>query len=475
MLKIDDRITFGRQVIYTDVKEITGQNVTQVLDKALQTHNKNRSDIQYLYDVYRGKMDILQREKTYNTEITNKTVVNYPFRIVNFKTGYELGKPIQYTFRDGREHTESNIEELIQFNDYMEQCGKHTEDISLWEWICIAGVGYRFTAMDEEVQDENDSPFYISIPDPRYTFVVYDHSLRRKQMMCCTFAETDDNKTIYYVYTDNAYYCVMDGKVVETKPYYGIAQPIVEYKFNNAYLGAFEVVLSLVNAICRIASNRVDGVEQFIQALMMFKGVNIESGDYKALREEGAIVVPPDGDIKYLISELNQGQTQTLLDAIYDEMMEIVGLPRRHTGYSGDANGVAIVYRDGWEEAESHAQADETMFRKSEQKFLRVACFICNDVRGTHLRAEDIQANFTRRSYENLISKADAFSTLIATEWVDPSLLFNQIGMFPDPELAYKLSKKYHDSLVEDEVKSLAIEDEYDAAEDRRTEPAESV
>lgn len=472
MLEIDDRITFGRSVIYTDVEEITRDNVAEVLDEALETHDKNREDIQYLYDVYRGKMDILQRQKTYNTEITNKTVVNYPYRIVNFKTGYELGKPIQYTFRDGRQ-TDSNIDELLRFNDFMQQCGKHTEDISLWEWICIAGVGYRFTGYEDST-DPLDTPMYITAPDPRFTFVVYDRTLKRNQKMCCTFSENEDGDAVYHVYTDNAYYKIIDGEVVEEESYYGVVQPIVEYKFNNAYLGAFEVVLSLVNAICRVASNRVDGVEQFIQALMMFKGVNIESGDYKALREEGAIVVPPDGDIKYLISELNQEQTQTLLDSMYDEMMEIVGLPRRRAGgLGGGDNGIAVVYRDGWEEAESHAQGDETMFKKSEQRFLRLACGICNDARGTHLRAEDIQTNFTRRNYENLINKAEAFSTLIATEWVDPSLLFNQFGMFPDPELAYKLSKRYHDSLIEDEVKSLAIEDE--DAEDRRTEQAESV
>lgn len=473
MSEIDDRITFGRSVIYTDVEEINRENVTQVLDKALQTHTKNRSDIQYLYDVYRGKMDILMREKTYNAEITNKTVVNYPFRIVQFKTGYELGKPIQYTYRDGRDHTDSSVEELILFNDYMMQCGKHTEDISLWEWICIAGVGYRFAAVDDEALLPEDSPMYISIPDPRYTFVVYDRSLKRKQKLSCTFSEDSDNKTTYYVYTDNAFFKIRDGKVIEESAYYGPVQPIVEYKFNNALLGAFEVVLSLVNATCRIASNRVDGVEQFIQALMMFKGINIESTDYKALREEGAIVVPPDGDIKYVISELNQEQTQTLLDSIYDEMMEIVGLPRRRTGQSAGDNGIAVVYRDGWEEAESHAQGDETMFKKSEQKFLRLACAICNETRGTNLRAEDIQTNFTRRNYENLTNKADAFAALIGTEWVHPRLLFEQLGMFPDPELAYKLSEKYHNEVIDTEAEELNYRG--DLIEDRRTEPVESV
>lgn len=452
---MDDRVTYGRKTVYTDVDEITRENVQEVLDDALETHSKNRADIQYLFDVYRGKMDILSRQKTYNAEITNKIVVNYPYRIVNFKTGYELGKPIQYVFREGREFSGSSMEELLLLNDYMEQCGKHTEDIALWEWICIAGVGYRYTMYDNDA-DEMNSPFYLASPDPRFTFVAYDRSLRHRQKFCVTFYEDSEGQAVYTLYTDNRCFVISDEGVTE-EPYLGVRQPIEEYSFNNAKMGSFESVLSLANAINRVASNRLDGVEQFIQALMMFKGINIDSEDYKALREEGAIVVPPDGDIKYIISELNQSQTQTLLESLYDEMMEIVGLPRRRTGQSAGDTGVSVVYRDGWEEAESHAQADETMFKKSESNFLKLACDICNSTRGTNLRAEDIAINFTRRNYENLTNKADMFATLIGTNWVHPKLIFERSGMFNDPDLAYKMSKEYHDEVEKEEVEELSI------------------
>lgn len=453
---MEDRVTYGRTTIYTDAEEITRENVSDVLEKALEIHGKNRADIQYLFDVYRGKMDILSRQKSYNAEITNKIVVNYPYRIVNFKTGYELGKPIQYTFREGHQ-SNSNAEELMLLNDYMEQCGKHTKDISLWEWICIAGVGYRFTGQEESDEFEK-TPFFIESPDPRFTFVVYERGIRHRQKMCVVFHEDEEGKAVYYVYTDNRLF-IVDGDNVTEENYLG-EQPIEEYCFNNAKMGSFESVLSLANAINRVASNRLDGVEQFIQALMMFKGINIESEDYKALREEGAIVVPPDGDIKYVISELNQSQTQTLLDSLYDEMMEIVGLPRRRTGQGTGDTGLSVVYRDGWEEAESHAQADETMFKKAESDFLKLACDICNTRRGTNLRADDIAINFTRRNYENLTNKADMFATLIGTNWVHPKLVFERSGMFNDPDLAYKISKEYHDEVVNEEVEELRITSE---------------
>ena len=86
---------FGRSVIYTDAEKIDESNVIQVLEDALTIHDKNRKEVQHLYDVYRGKHDILNRTKEIRPEINNKIVVNYPYRIVRFKTGYELGEPIQ--------------------------------------------------------------------------------------------------------------------------------------------------------------------------------------------------------------------------------------------------------------------------------------------------------------------------------------------------------------------------------------------
>jgi len=52
--------------------------------------------------------------------------------------------------------------------------------------------------------------------------------------------------------------------------------PIIEYPANKARLGAFEIVLPLLDAINNVESNRMDGVEQFIQAFWKFIGCHIE-------------------------------------------------------------------------------------------------------------------------------------------------------------------------------------------------------
>ena len=45
--------------------------------------------------------------------------------------------------------------------------------------------------------------------------------------------------------------------------------PIIEYPINSARLGAFEIVLSVLDAINTVQSNRLDGIEQFVQSLIV--------------------------------------------------------------------------------------------------------------------------------------------------------------------------------------------------------------
>ena len=61
---------------------------------------------------------------------------------------------------------------------------------------------------------------------------------------------------------------------------------------------------------------------------MLFHNVDISSEDYQKLREEGAIKfrdIDPQmkAEIDYLISNLNQSETQTLVDHMYQTVLTI--------------------------------------------------------------------------------------------------------------------------------------------------------
>ena len=86
---------YGREPIYTDETAVTAENLLDVLQKAFKVHTLNRSDIDYLYNYYKGKQPILERTKEFRKDICNVVVENHANEIVSFKTGYLMSNAIQ--------------------------------------------------------------------------------------------------------------------------------------------------------------------------------------------------------------------------------------------------------------------------------------------------------------------------------------------------------------------------------------------
>ena len=349
----------GRRVIKSSVKKITEQNVVDVLQAAMADHNLNRSEIEYLWNYYRGKQPILNRTKDVRPEICNRIVENRANEIVSFKVGYLCGEPIQYIGRNTDEAVTAGITAL---NELMFAEDKATQDQEIVEWQMICGTAFRLVLPDDS-SEVDESPFEMYTLDPRDTFVVYSNDIGSKPLMAVKYSIDENDVTHYSVYTEN-YYWLIDGDIInraESKPHALDTIPIFEYPANNARLGSFEIVLPLLDAINNVESNRMDGIEQFIQAFWKFIGCNIDKQKYKEFLEEGAILVPPNDnggniDVDLVVKELNQGQTQTLKDDLYTAVLTICGMPNRNGGSSTSDTGAAVLLRDGWSLAEARAK-----------------------------------------------------------------------------------------------------------------------
>lgn len=443
----------GRRVIKTSVREITKDNVVDVLQKALGTHELNRSEIDYLWNYYRGKQPILHRTKEVRPEICNKIVENRANEIVSFKVGYLCGEPIQYVGRNGEEATAKAITAL---NELMFAEDKATKDQEIVEWQMICGTAYRLVLPDEK-NEEDEAPFELHTLDPRDTFVVYSSEIGNKPLMGVKYYKDDEEVLRFSVYTENRYYLIEGDILKEEKAHALDMIPIFEYPANNARLGSFEIVLPLLDAINGVESNRMDGIEQFIQAFWKFIGCNIDKDKYKEFLEEGAILVPPNDnggniDVDLVVKELNQGQTQTLKDDLYNAILTICGIPNRNGGSSTSDTGAAVLLRDGWSLAEARAKDSEHMFKKSEKKMLKLVLHICRDLGDINLRLKDIDMKFTRRNYEAIQSKSQVLVSMLQQPKIHPMLAFSHCGMFTDPENAYAMSMKHY----EEEQKKLA-------------------
>ena len=439
---------YGRRVITTDAMEINSDNIIAELNLAFNTHELNRREIEYLWDYFKGKQEILNRTKEVRPEICNKIVENRANEIVSFKVGYLCGEPIQYVGRNGDESVSQAISEL---NEMMFSENKATQDKEVVEWQMVCGTANRLVLPDS-AENEDDAPFEMYTLDPRDSFVVYSSEVGNKPMFAVKYRTDKDLNRIASVYTANMYWKIKNDVIIESEAHPLGMIPIFEYPANNARLGAFEIVLPLLDAINTVASNRMDGIEQFIQAFIKFVNCDISADDFKELKDLGAIKVKStDGnqaDVDIVTNELNQMQTQTLVDYLYQTVLTICGMPNRNGGTSTSDTGSAVLLRDGWSLAEARAKDSELMFKKSENEVLKLILRIIRDTQGLsdalyNLRLKNISMQFTRRNYENIQSKSQVLVSMLGQNKIHPRLAFQHSGLFTDPESAYQLSKEY--------------------------------
>lgn len=446
----------GRLDIFSSVDALTAENVVQEVNTALEFHNTNIISEDYLYWYRRGLQPILNRTKERNAFILSKVTVNHFEEVVTFKNGYFLQQPSTYVSR--RNGVQSKVDKL---NEYVYRSGKYDADNSVADWFHTVGKGVLYV---EETAD-NDIPFRSYALDPRCAFVVYSLRPGNRPVYAVNVVRSGDD-VLVDVYTDTLIYRLKGGYMgekttgfptfnteafildkVERNPLGHI--PIIEYRYNSVNEAAPESVISIFDAINDIESNRCDGIAQFIQSIAV--AVNCQFDDditADRIKQMGMIVLSSIGenkaDFKLLTSELNQDQTQTLVDDLYETALRIVCMPTTTKGGRSTADsGQAVIFRDGWEQAGASARNTEDLWNKSDSYYRTIVLDILAR-RGLlkNLKPVDFELNFVREETANIQSKAQSFQTLLSAG-LHPELAAKKSGISNDPVSDIKMSEKY--------------------------------
>lgn len=477
----EKKILFGRKKIRYPKKVINEQNVQEILDYIIPIYEKNKEDMCYLLDYYRGKQPINNRVKEVRPEINNKIVTNHAYEIISFKVGYTFGEPIQY-IKKSKDGPTGEIREdgaISALNELMAYDGKSVKDRRLAEWMYICGTAYR---MIFPTQPGELNPFETEIVNPLECFVCYDTGFGEKPWLCGKKTEFN-GLTTWTIYTDNQCFEIENSlinlktgttkterKITEKKHIMGYL-PIIEYPLNPSRLGAFEIVIDLLDALNNSVSNRMDGVEQFIQSFMKFVNVDIDETDFKAMKELGAIkIFSREGlqaDVGIITSALDQSQTQVLVDDIYQTILQICGVPDRQASAGGNT-GQALIIGQGWANAESRAKADEESFKEAEMQFLKVVRNILSmtssvDDSLKHLNLREMEIKFNRNRTDNILTKTQALMNQLQSG-VHPRIALQTSGLYSDPEEVYTTSKDYMDKKWLDNASNNTLKDKSDGS-----------
>lgn len=447
----DEMYLFGRKIIYADYKEedINANTIAKILNDVFSLHLQNSNEIDYLEKYYKGYQPIFSKEKEIRPTINNIVVENNAYFVTEFKKSYVFGEPIQYVQRGDVAN-----EEVSTLNSYMLAEGKYTKDTMLAESLYISGIGHRLILPE----DTEDSPFYIENLDSKKTFCVYSSFLPHKKLFACTYAMGVKDRTIRgSIYTKNSYYTFTSGGigqafdvVFKQNHIMGII-PIFEYYLNQSRLGIIEVILSILNALNRISSNDLDGLEQFVQSILVFINNDIDAETYQQILDMGAVklnTTDPSrpADVKQLTNTLEHANTKVLHDRLFNTALNIVGIPKNSDKASGGDTGQARLLGEGWTMADERAKQDEAMFKECAKEELRLILRICKLSPKSNINTltlKDVEQKFTRNKSDNFLVKSQGLMNQIQSG-VSPDVAMTTSGLYSDTNEAFNKSMEFY-------------------------------
>ena len=447
---------YGRKIAYTDVEQITEQNVVKVVAAALGVFNHNKAAIEYLYNYYKGDQPVFYRTKTVRDDILNVVCENHAYEIVQFKVGQSYGEPIQIVALKNDENVNKAVD---LFNSYMRAINKPAKDIEVGIWQSAVGTAYKGI----QFTGKKDLPFRYVCLNPLNTFVIYQ---RGTQEPLAAVQELKDEKGEWYklVFTESMEFRIQNsklldvvdsnGSIVKSKLHGFGGIPIVEYPNNADRLSDIELVISMLDAINNMQSNRMDGIEQFIQSWVKFINCDIDDENFEKLKRMGAISVKSNGDnkkvdVEIMTQELNQTESQVAKKDLWDNVLTISAIPNKEGNTGGDTQG-AVELRNGWDFSKQRAKLKDPFIVEAERQMYTMALNIIR-VKGNNdcrLTPFDYDVQINHSPTDNMQVKVQSLQMLLEAG-IHPLVAIKVVGLFEDAEKVFTLSKDYLDAKYE--------------------------
>lgn len=444
---------YGRKIAYTNVSQITPDNIVAVVGSCIGCFNYNKTVIEYLWNYYKGDQPVHYREKTANEDINNRVSENHAYELVQFKVGQTYGEPIQFISRRDNDAINKAVDEL---NDYMADANKQEKDIKAGEWQSATGTSFKAI----QFTGDKELPFRIVAPNPINTFVIYNESTE-EPMLAVQELKDETGEHYKLCYTKSHECKLKNGKVLDWQLHGFGDIPIVEYPNNHERLSDIELVIDLLDAINNMQSNRMDSIQQFVEYWVKFVNCEIDKETFEEMKLSHALTVKSNNkdnkaDVEIMTQELNQSESQVAKKDLWDNALAILAIPNKEGNTGGDTQG-AVELRNGWDFSKTRTKLKDPVVKSAEKRIARVVLNVIR-VKGKEelkigIRDFDVQINHSPT--DNLVVKCQALQYLLQCG-IHPLVAIKTVGLWGDAEKTFLESQPYLKNLWKtiDDVKA---------------------
>lgn len=454
----------GRIKIYTDVKEITKDNVIQVLSTAMAKHELNRTQIRNLINFEKGDQPLM-REKNVRKDIDIKSISNLAHQITEFWLGYFWGNHMAFVQKSDKHPKGSNPTDsdsaITLLNEMYDAEDMESKDQLLAYYLEVCGVCCQLIDIKRKPDDE-DAVFDLVTLNPLYSFVVYSSDAYERPVMGVSYSEDENGSKIFTCITDDAVYEIRDmvefvrgtktregKKITEGKD--GIqVNPfgrvnIVEFERSTDRTGVFERQLDELNALNILESDLCNDVSQTTQANWWGNDIELDKDDDGKVKGPQAgqwILTRTNGNgnqpnIKGLVLNYDYAGVLANIQAKHDGILERTFTPKQ-TEQSGGSTTGATSLSSGWTATEAVACKQAAIIKRGFKERNRLALIAIKKSPDTDpespllkLKNSDIEIRPIRQKSYDMATKINSLATMVQN-FVHPRVAMEAIDFFPN-------------------------------------------
>lgn len=407
-----------------DVDSVTPELVVKLIQRY---RNNELKRLNRLYDYYLGDTAIKERVMNDPAKPNNQIINPFSSLITDTIVGYFAGKPISYQSEDK--------ELMIKVQDVLDRNHEHTHNKKLTKKLTVMGVSYELLYMNEDTQ------VGMKTIDPRECFLIYDNTVDEKVVAGIRFIDvpdylTEETKTVFYIYTEDTvteYSLVGEQyKLNDETPHSFKEVPIIKYQNNDDLTGAFEKVMTLIDAYDLAVSDTQNNLEYFTDAYLAITGAEFEDDSEVADMKENRVMVLPEGaTAEWLVKGVSE-EVEEFKKRLKEDIHQLSQIPNlSDESFANQASGEAIKYKLFG--LENLVSITEGYFKEGVERRIELITNVLNVKDPVGYDYTYITMAFTRNLPQNLTNLADIASKLVGI--ISNETLYALMPFIDDPAL----------------------------------------
>lgn len=411
--------------------QITGKIVQNLIKK----HSKEIERFEKLNNYYTNSEKITKESAG---KIITRT--GYAKYITRLKTGYLLGRPVEYQASAG-----VKIEPIL--DSYKSQTIANL-DKKLAKDCSIYGRAY------ERIYSNEEASIKSARIDVRNAILVRDNSVEHDKLFGLIYQPaidkdgktSDKNFEVTVLTAEKIFeYSLEDDKLTqqgkEDEHFFGEV-PVIEYFNNDEASSDFEDVLTDIDAYNRLKSDRLSDRRKLADSILAVTGARLKEEDREDLLDSMVALLPDGAKMEYISKNTDETGADILRQNINDDIHKISMTPdMTDQNFIGNSSGVALAYKVLPFMLNNSDKI--TSFESGLVERLRVyGKFLSVKGKMAEIKVEDVDLIFKNSLPKNDFETSQIINNLLNTGLVDKSTLAAQLSFVQNAEEIVALAKK---------------------------------